>query len=162
MAFTKLTRQWGLLAAATVFVLDQITKWVILDVVELPVLRSIEVTSFFNLTMVWNYGVSFGMLAHPGTEVPYFLITATLVIVVALVVWLRKVTDRYVALGLGFIIGGALGNIIDRIRFGAVADFLDVHAYGYHWPAFNVADSAIFIGVIILLWDGLLRKSPSA
>ncbi len=162
MAFTKLTRQWGLLAAATVFVLDQITKWVILDVVELPVLRSIEVTSFFNLTMVWNYGVSFGMLAHPGTEVPYFLIVATLVIVVALVVWLRKVTDRYVALGLGFIIGGALGNIIDRIRFGAVADFLDVHAYGYHWPAFNVADSAIFIGVIILLWDGLLRKSPSA
>ncbi|MBN67338.1 MAG: signal peptidase II [Rickettsiales bacterium] len=162
MAFTKLTRQWGLLTAATVFVLDQITKWVILDVVELPVLRSIEVTSFFNLTMVWNYGVSFGMLAHPGTEVPYFLIVATLVIVVALVVWLRKVTDRYVALGLGFIIGGALGNIIDRIRFGAVADFLDVHAYGYHWPAFNVADSAIFIGVIILLWDGLLRKSPSA
>ena len=107
MAFTTLTRQWGLLTAGIIFVLDQITKWLILDVVNLPELRSIEITSFFNLTMVWNYGVSFGMLAHPGTEVPYFLIIATLLIVVALVVWLRKVTDRYVALGLGFIIGGA-------------------------------------------------------
>ncbi len=82
-------------------------------------------------------------------------------IAIGLVVWMRKSTSALVTLALGGIIGGALGNVIDRVRWGAVADFLDVHVMGYHWPAFNVADSAISVGAVLLVLDALFAKSSS-
>ena len=108
------------------------------------------VTPFFNLVTAWNPGISFGILQDlPNGQ---WVLTAVAMLIVAwLFVWLRKANQRSTALALGLIIGGAIGNIIDRIRFSAVFDYLDFHALGYHWPAFNLPDSFIFGGVLILL-----------
>jgi signal peptidase II len=142
----------GLVVAGTVVVLDQLTKWAILTWLE----RAIALTPFFNLVVVWNRGVSFGMFDSDGALAPWLLSGLALAVVAALLIWLRQVEHPLPAVALGLIIGGAVGNVIDRVRFGAVIDFLDVHAMGWHWPAFNVADSAICIGAALLLVDGLL------
>lgn len=142
----------GLAAAALVVVLDQLTKWAILTWLD----RVIAVTPFFNLVVVWNRGVSFGMLDSGSALSPWLLSGLALVVAALLLVWLRRVDHPLTAAGLGLIIGGAIGNVIDRVRFGAVIDFLDFHALGWHWPAFNVADSAICVGAALLLVDGLL------
>jgi signal peptidase II len=142
----------GLAVAAVVVVLDQLTKWAVLSWLD----RDVALTPFFNLVLVWNTGVSFGMFDSGGARAPWLLSGLALAVVVALLVWLQRVEHRLTAAGLGLIIGGAIGNVIDRMRFGAVVDFLDAHAFGWHWPAFNVADSAICIGAALLLVDGLL------
>jgi signal peptidase II len=142
----------GVVAAGSVVVLDQLTKWAILTWLD----QVIALTPFFNLVLVWNRGVSFGMFDSGGALAPWLLSGLALAVVVALLVWLRRVEHPLPGVGLGLIIGGAVGNVIDRVRFGAVIDFLDVHALGWHWPAFNVADSAICIGAALLLVDGLL------
>ena len=142
----------GLAVAATVVLLDQLTKWAILTWLD----RAIALTPFFNLVVVWNRGVSFGMFHSDGALAPWLLSGLALAVVVALLVWLRRVEHPLAAVGLGLIIGGAVGNVIDRVRFGAVIDFIDLHAWGWHWPAFNVADGAICIGAALLLVDGLL------
>jgi signal peptidase II len=141
----------GLLLALVIILADQASKAMVLAMVDEPVV----VTPFFNLVLVWNRGVSFGMLDSGGIGTPWLLSGLALAVVVALVLWLRRVDQKLTAIGLGLVIGGALGNVIDRIRFGAVFDFLDFHLAGYHWPAFNVADSAIVIGAAVLLADGL-------
>ena len=144
----------GLGCAAIVIVLDQLSKWVILTVVMNPPLI-VEVTNFFNLVLVGNRGVSFGLFASDaGWVQPAFAGFATLV-AISLAVWMRCAANRFLALSLGMIIGGALGNAIDRLWHGAVVDFLDFHVAGYHWPAFNVADSAITIGVAFIIVEGL-------
>lgn len=132
-----------------------------LDIVHIADRPPIEVSSFFNLVMVWNYGVSFGMFSEPGSSTVWLLIGVAVLIVGILGYWLTKTTDRLLGIAFGLVIGGALGNVIDRLRFGAVADFFDFHVMGYHWPAFNIADSAICIGVAILLWDGMIRSRSS-
>ncbi|MCI5048908.1 MAG: signal peptidase II [Rickettsiales bacterium] len=137
--------------------LDQISKYWMLDIVRIAERPPIEVTSFFNLVMVWNHGVSFGMLSKPGTGVPVFLIGVAVIIVIAMLVWLFRNDNKLVALAIGLVVGGAIGNIIDRIRFGAVADFFDFHVMGWHWPAFNIADSGIVIGVGLLLYDNIMH-----
>ena len=142
----------GLVIAGAVVVLDQLTKWAILTSLD----GAVAVTPFFNLVVVWNRGVSFGMFGSDGALAPWILSGLALAVVLALLVWLRQVDHPLPGVGLGLIIGGAVGNVIDRVRFGAVLDFLDVHALGWHWPAFNVADSAICIGAAFLLVDGLL------
>jgi signal peptidase II len=142
----------GLAIAGLVVVLDQLTKWAILTWLE----RAIALTPFFNLVLVWNRGVSFGMFDSASRLGPWVLSGLALVVVVLLLGWLRRVDHPLTAAGLGLIIGGAIGNVIDRVRFGAVIDFLDFHALGWHWPAFNVADSAICVGALLLLVDGLL------
>lgn len=147
----------GLIVAAGVLVLDQITKWLILDLVMQPP-RVIEVTPFFNLVMVWNRGVSFGMFAGEADVVRWVLIAVALAITALMLVWLRRADRRFVATALGLVIGGAIGNVVDRLRFGAVADFLDLHLLGYHWPAFNVADAGITIGVALLVVDSLFGR----
>ncbi len=147
----------GLPVAAAIIALDQATKfWVVLDIMSPP--RIIEVTSFFNLVMVWNRGASFGLFASQSPWTPVFLGCLAVLISVALGVWMYRATSRWLATALGMVIGGALGNAIDRVLYGAVADFLDFHAYGYHWPAFNVADISISVGVVMLLFDGLIEK----
>jgi signal peptidase II len=151
----------GLIVAVPVVLLDQLTKWLVLaDLMDPP--RTIVVTGFFNFVLVWNRGVSFGMFNADSAWGPILLSGLALIISVCLVVWLRRVASPLVATAIGLVLGGAIGNVIDRARFGAVADFLDFHAFGYHWPAFNVADSAITIGVALLLYDSLFerRKVP--
>ena len=142
----------GLVIAGLVIILDQLSKWAILMLLEDP----IAVTPFLNLVVVWNRGVSFGMFDTAGALGPWLLSGLALAVVAALVFWLGRIEHSLAGAALGLIIGGALGNVIDRVRFGAVVDFLDFHAYGYHWPAFNVADSAICVGAALLLLDGLL------
>ena len=121
-----------------------------------------EVTSFFNLVLVHNTGAAFSFLAGAGGWQRWFFAIVSILISVALVVMMRRhAHNRLLAGALALVLGGALGNLHDRLRFGYVVDFIQVHAGGYYWPAFNVADSAITIGVVLLLWDGL-RPGPGA
>jgi signal peptidase II len=151
----------GLSVAVPVIVFDQLTKWWIMTDVMVPP-KSIAVTGFFNLVLVWNRGVSFGMFGSHSDWGPILLSALALVISAALVIWLRRVDSRLAGAAIGLVLGGALGNVVDRVRYGAVVDFLDFHAFGYHWPAFNVADSAISIGVGLLLYDGLFESRRKA
>jgi signal peptidase II len=147
----------GLGVAALLLAADQATKWWILEIVRLPEVGRIPVTPFLNLTMVWNRGVTFGLLQGEAWWHPYLLAAVASAIAAVLLVWLSRAESRAVALALGLVLGGAVGNGIDRLRFGAVVDFVDLHAFGWHWYVFNVADSAIVIGVGVLLADALLR-----
>lgn len=110
----------------------------------------ITVLPFFNLVEVWNRGVSFGMFNNLVYG-QWLLSALAIVITLFLLRWLWRTTDRPTAAAIALIIGGAVGNTIDRLRYGAVADYLDFHAFGYHWPAFNLTDSAIFMGVMLLI-----------
>ncbi|MCH7555668.1 MAG: signal peptidase II [Proteobacteria bacterium] len=144
----------GLAVASVIVIADQIIKWWAIGLLaEQP--YGIEVLPFFNLVLVWNQGISFGIFGG-GLLPPWLLGGVALAVALALVIWLRKAETRLLAATIGLVIGGALGNVVDRFRFGAVADFLDFHWAGYHWPAFNLADAAISVGVVILLLDALL------
>jgi lipoprotein signal peptidase len=151
----------GLAFALLLLVLDQASKWWILEVVQLPLRRHIPLIELgpigFDLTMVWNRGVTFGLLSGDGAWNHLILSAVALAVSAFLLRWLARAPSRLVALALGAVIGGAVGNVIDRLRFGAVADFLDLHAWGWHWYVFNVADAAIVCGVIALVADALLR-----
>ena len=146
--------RWGAGFAAAVLLADQASKWWVLNVLHLPDRGSVPVLPVLNLTMVWNQGVTFGLFHQDGAAGPWILAGIALVVVVALGVWLRRAETRLVAAALGAIAGGAVGNVIDRVRFGAVVDFLHAHAFGYSWYVFNVADAAIVCGVGALLLDG--------
>jgi signal peptidase II len=151
----------GLLVALPVLLLDQLTKWWALSGLMDPP-ETISVTGFFNLVLVWNRGVSFGMFNVDSAWGPIVLGGLALIISVCLVIWLHRVESRLVATAIGLVLGGAIGNVVDRVHHGAVVDFLDFHAFGYHWPAFNVADSAITVGVVLLIYDSFFerRKLP--
>lgn len=155
------TRRMGslLLGVLGVIALDQLSKYWLLYEVGLKDGPPVVVTDFFRLVMVWNYGISFGMLA--GAATPYPLIAIALVISALLTRLALKTPLRVERVGYALIIGGALGNVIDRLRFGAVADFFYFHIGELGWPAFNIADSAIFLGVSCLLIT-MLRNSKVA
>ena len=141
-------------AIATLIVLtDLATKAVVISHLSLG--QAIEVTSFFNIVYVLNKGVSFSMFSNVG---PLILTTLTGLISISIVYFMFKEKDAFSRIALSLILGGAIGNIIDRIQLGAVVDFLDFHAFGYHWPAFNVADSAICIGVALLIYQMTFTK----
>ena len=147
----------GLSAALVVFVLDQVSKyWIMNDV--LAEKAMIIFTPFFSLVRAWNTGVSFSMFNDWGLSGVIILSFVAFVIIFFLVRWLKTEQSKLVQLSLGFIIGGALGNVTDRVRLGAVFDFLDFSFGSYHWPAFNVADSFICIGACIVIAHGLLVK----
>lgn len=161
--FTRATGL-GLAIAAAVILLDQLSKWLIVAVVMGDRPGVVEITPFFNIVLVYNRGVSFGQLG----DIPPWLLTAlALAITAGLLVWLRRADNRWVVVGLGMVIGGAIGNAIDRVFTAerAVVDFLDFHigecASYCHWPAFNVADSGIFVGVALLLIDSLIAPRPA-
>ena len=143
----------GLTVAAVILAGDQFSKMLFLDLVAQHSPPVIYVTPFFNLVQVWNTGVSFGLFQEDSAARSWTLIAVAAAVLVWLALWLWRAQNRLVAVALGGIIGGAIGNIIDRVRFGAVFDFVDLHAFGWHWPAFNVADSAIVVGVVLLLVD---------
>lgn len=149
----------GAVLAAAVFVLDRLTKWWLLEIVNMPERGAVELTPFLNLVMVWNRGISFGMLDASGAGWRWGLTLVSAAIVGILGFWLLRATNRLLGAAIGLVMGGAIGNIYDRVAYGAVADFLDVHASGYHWPAFNAADSAITVGVAFLLYDAVFSPA---
>ncbi len=151
--------RWGLLAALLVLIADQASKWWVLDVLRLPERGQVPVLPVLSLTMVWNQGVTFGLFHQTGAWGPWLLAGMALAVVAALAVWLRRAESALVAASLGAIGGGAVGNVIDRLRFGAVVDFLHAHAFGWSWYVFNVADAAIVCGVGVLVLDGLRPRT---
>jgi lipoprotein signal peptidase len=152
----------GLVAAVVVLAADQASKWWILDVVQLPDVGQIVLLPVLNLTMVWNRGVTFGLLTNFGHWSYLLLAAIALAVVAGLVVWLRRAESRLVATALGVIVGGALSNIIDRLRFGAVVDFIHAHLGAWSWYVFNLADAAIVCGVAVLVLDSLLPQARRA
>jgi signal peptidase II len=136
--------------ALLVITLDQAVKYSMIDMMQQRAFMPLEITPFFNIVMVWNKGVSFGILS--SADARHGLIVLSLCVVSGLFWWHRKTTHILALLGVGCIAGGALGNVIDRIRYRAVADFFDVHLFGYHWPAFNIADMSIVCGVCCLCY----------
>ncbi len=151
----------GLIVALTVTISDQASKLYFYRYLVEDGRRAVEVLPFFNLVTVWNYGISFGLFNSDSGFGGVIFIVLALAIVVGLLIWLRRVASAQTGLALGLVIGGAVGNIIDRIHFGAVFDFVDFHAFGWHWPAFNLADSAITVGVAALLIETLFGGSRS-
>ncbi len=141
----------GLWVALGIGVADWLSKYYILYVLNLPTRQNIQILPFFDLTMVWNRGVSFGMLQADSPYGRMALIGFTLAISVSVLVWLWRNDDILSAIALGGILGGALGNIYDRLMYGAVVDFFDFHMMGIHWYVFNVADAGISVGVTLLL-----------
>jgi lipoprotein signal peptidase len=156
----------GLTLAAIILVADQASKYYMLEVLRLPEVRHIPLLALgpfgFDLTMVWNRGVTFGLLAGDSPWSQAALGALALLIAGFLLRWMTRAENRATALALGAVVGGAVGNVIDRVRFGAVADFLDAHAWGWHWYVFNVADAAIVLGVLTLVADALFRPFPAA
>jgi signal peptidase II len=145
----------GLMAVFGV-IADQASKWVMLEVVGMrDDNRIIHVLPVFDLVMWWNHGTSFSMFRTDSAWGPYVFSLTALAIVGGLVLWLSRITSPILAAALGAVIGGAIGNVVDRWRFGAVADFLYWHIGEYGWPAFNIADSLIVVGVGILVLDGM-------
>lgn len=146
--------------AAMVVVVDQVTKsWVAHALSDGD---RLFVTPFFNLVLAYNSGAAFSMLAQAGGwQRVLFMAIAVAASVTILAMLRRHAGDKRFCLGLSLILGGALGNLVDRVAIGRVVDFIEVHAAGYYFPAFNAADSAITIGAAILIWDGL-RRAPTA
>jgi signal peptidase II len=146
-----------LLIAVLWFMLDQVTKWWILDVVMNPP-KIREITSFFNIALGWNTGVSFGFLQ--GFDLPSWVLASFSIIVsAALLFWLARTKHRLSQLALALIVGGALANSYDRLRHGAVIDFLDFHLGNWHWPAFNFADVGIVCGTSLLILHALTSRN---
>lgn len=143
----------GLMALA-LLIFDQVTKYMAVEALD-GVVK--PVAPFFNLVLVWNRGISFGLFqqGHGETAGVWLLVGMALVIAAVMFVWLlrtRRPAQRY---AIAAVIAGALGNVIDRVQYGAVVDFLDFHALGYHWPAFNIADCCVVVGIAILMVDSL-------
>ncbi len=145
------------LGSAAIVAVDQLVKWIFLS--KFAPGERLEVTGFFNLVLVFNKGAAFGFLANaPGWQTPVLAAIAIVASIAIAVLILRNTGNRMFCGGLALILGGALGNLIDRLRFGHVVDFLDFHALGWHWPAFNVADSAITAGAVVLILEGFLHR----
>lgn len=153
----------GAALALAILILDQASKYWILEVFDLPAKLSVPLVPGLNLTMVWNRGITFGLLSSESLLGTLLLAGLALAVVAALSVWLWRAERLSIALALGAVAGGAVGNVIDRLRFGAVVDFLHAHAFGWSWYVFNIADAAIVCGVGVLLLDSLpaaLRPPP--
>jgi signal peptidase II len=147
---------WFAVSAAIVLA-DQLAKWAALS--SLRPGEPVAVTGFFNLALVFNRGAAFSFLADaPGWQQPFFIAVAlSAAAIVSWMLW-RYPARRLLCAGLALILGGALGNLWDRVAYGHVVDFLDLHAMGWHWPAFNIADAAISVGAGILIAESFVRK----
>jgi signal peptidase II len=158
-------RTIGALAALAVLAVDHASKLWLLYGLRLQDNERLVVTPFLDFELRWNPGISFSLFQQGTAFGRWILLALTLAATFLLCLWLWRVGSRLAGLGLGAIVGGALGNGYDRFTYGAVIDFLDFHAFGYHFYVFNVADSAITSGVVILLCDSLLsgrRVGPPA
>jgi signal peptidase II len=153
----------GLIVALIVLVADQVTKHLILThLAPLPPdMRYMTFLPFMDFVLVANHGVTFGMFNNGGTANAVIFAILASAIVIGLVIWLRRVARWYVAIAIGMIVGGAIGNMVDRLRLGAVVDFIDFFIGSWHWYTFNVADAGICVGVCILLLDSLAGRAES-
>ena len=150
-------RFWiGIPVALAVLAADQASKYWVLHVLNLPELHQLVLLPVLNLTMVWNRGVTFGLLNGFGEWGPVILTVLALGVVGALGLWLHRATSALMAGSIGAIAGGAIGNVIDRLRYGAVVDFIHAHLGDWSWYVFNVADAAIVCGVAVLLLDSYI------
>lgn len=147
--------------AALVFVVDQLVKYWVLHVARLPEVATIELLPFLSLTYVENRGVSMGMLTAGSSIGRWALVGLTAIIAIIVALWIRRERKWPESLALGLVLGGALGNIVDRIRFGYVVDFVHLHLGSWSFYVFNVADAAISIGVAILLTRALVGRADS-
>ena len=164
-----MSRSWRWFAlAAAIVALDQLTKWAVLGYFSNRHPRE-EITGFLNLVLVYNKGAAFSLFAEgTGWQTPLLVVFALVAAAIVTYLILKNPQKRLLCLGLTLILGGAIGNLIDRLRFGQVVDFLDFHALGWHWPALNVADSGITVGAVLLILEGFIhhesrtpvRKSP--
>ncbi|WP_024514096.1 signal peptidase II [Bradyrhizobium sp. Tv2a-2] len=150
----------GLTAAVVTLVADQASKLWLLDVFDLAHRGTVRVTPFFDLVLAWNIGISFGWFQNDGALAQFALMAVKVVAVIALGIWMARSRTLLATIALGMIIGGAIGNAIDRIVYGAVVDFallhLEIGEKTFNWYVFNLADVAIVAGVIALLYDSLL------
>lgn len=152
--------RWFALAALVVLA-DQATKALVLARFALG--ERLELAPFFNLVLVYNKGAAFSFLSDAGGwQKPLLIAFAAGAAALVSFMIMRRPRERLLCTALALILGGALGNVIDRLRFGQVVDFLDAHAGGYHWPAFNVADSAITIGALLLILEGFVHRERRA
>jgi len=168
----------GLIIAVVALALDQISKWWIRELLSVPPGRY-SVTSFFDIVYAWNRGIAFSMFRSDSAAAPWIMAAVALAIVIGLGFWLSRMPHRWPAVALGLVIGGALGNVLDRIRFRAVFDFLWFHGEAYpgfcqgldavglgsfqcQWPAFNLADTGVCVGVAMLVLDGLFRREEKS
>ncbi len=163
LTFGPLSRV-GLMAAAITAALDQALKLWLLFIFDLGGRGVVSVTPFFDLVLIWNRGISYGLFQQDGPLGQWALLALTAIAVILLWMWLARVDTRLSALSLGLIIGGAIGNAVDRLAYGAVADFALFHmtwgASRYQWYVFNLADAAIVAGVVGLLYESLHAAKP--
>jgi len=143
----------GMIIAFSALLLDRISKWWVMEILELPKIQMVQILPIFNLQWVENRGVSFGLLAADGDFGRWVLVVLTGLIAIGLGIWLRTVHTRLLAIAIGLVMGGAMGNIYDRTVFGYVADFLQFHVGDWSFAVFNVADSCISVGAALLIWD---------
>lgn len=152
----------GLVTAILIFVADQASKWWILHGLNLPEIGQVVILPVLNFTMVWNRGVTFGLLTGNSTLAHLGLAVFAVAVVVVLGLWVLRTNRIAIAIPVGAIAGGALGNVADRLHYGAVVDFIQAHAFGYSWYVFNLADAAIVCGVAALVIDNLLPERPQS
>jgi signal peptidase II len=157
-----MSRAWPWFAgAAAIVAADQLTKAMILA--RFAPGERLEVTSFLNLVLAFNKGAAFSLLAQaPGWQTPLLVAIALAAAAILSALIVRNLHKRLLCTGLALVLGGALGNLVDRLRLGHVVDFIDLHAAGWHWPAFNVADSGITVGAAILILEGFLGHEGRA
>lgn len=153
------TSTLGLAVAAVTLVADQASKWFVLRGLGLGSGDVVTLTSFFDLVLAMNRGISYGLLPQDSELGRWVLVMVNLAAAGLFVVWLRRTRSSLLAAALGLLVGGALGNAIDRAAYGAVVDFISLHALGWRWYVFNVADAAIVAGVIGLLYDALYGRA---
>lgn len=159
----QISRSFAYNVAAAIFIVDQLVKYWIVQVVQLYAwVDGLEITSFFKLTWVENRGVSMGMLTADSNLGRWLLVAMTALIATAVGIWIMRSKDPIERLALGLVLGGALGNILDRIRFGYVVDFVHLHWHDWNFYVFNVADAAISMGVILLLVRALVPGKEDA
>ena len=147
--------------AALVYIMDQASKLVVRNVLVPESWQHLYVTPFFNIVHAWNYGVSFSLFSGNTDARRYTLIGIMVIISLIVMYWLHHAQNKRQATAYGLILGGAIGNIADRVMIGAVFDFLQFHLAEYYWPSFNIADSAIVIGVGLLLLDSFMQRNKN-
>ena len=148
----------GFIIALIVFSIDRLSKWWFIDIFKLPTKGTVEIFNIFDVVMVWNRGVSFGFLSASDDVGRWALVGLNLIIVTVLIYWLKSAKNYNLSGSIGLIIGGACGNIYDRVKFGAVADFFQFHWEDWYFAVFNFADSFIFIGAMLLIFNSNFRS----
>lgn len=146
---------FGFVVAVLSFLSDRLHKWWTLDIYEIGARGKVTIAPFFDLVLAWNKGVSYGLFQAESTGGRLILVFFAMGVVCGLGLWLARAPHKLIAIAIGLIIGGAIGNVYDRFAYGAVADFFSFHAFGFYWYIFNIADVWIVLGVALILLDSV-------